>query len=154
MRFSETYSEAVRETRRIRAQRAGFWAKWVSLALLITIGATLRSEPGLRQALMSAGMDAVMALTGSVPPSSRSTADTTDLEALLQQAHAMAPSEQDPDSQEAVKVNRPGISAGTGSGIHRIRVTPSTGTPQMAPDPLSEMAAQIGGTMQEMQAGQ
>ncbi|MEW9920820.1 hypothetical protein AB2B41_14495 [Marimonas sp. MJW-29] len=64
MSFAETYSEEVIETRRIRAQRARFWARIVSLMLMITVAATLHSEPRLRAALMTAAINGVMALTG------------------------------------------------------------------------------------------
>lgn len=64
MSFAETYNHEVIETRRIRAQRARFWAKLISLLLMITIAAVLRSEPQLRSALMGAAVDGVTALRG------------------------------------------------------------------------------------------
>lgn len=68
MSFAETYSHEVIETRRIRAQRARFWAKLISLLLMITVAAVLRSEPQLRTALMSAAVDGVTALRGTDTP--------------------------------------------------------------------------------------
>ena len=60
--FNEIYQTEVLQSRRDRSRRAFFWAKLLSLALMLTIGATLRSEPELRRALANAGMDAVMAM--------------------------------------------------------------------------------------------
>jgi hypothetical protein len=64
MDFKETYRTEVMQSRRDRSRRAFFWARFFGLALMLTIGATLRSEPELRKALASAGMDAVMAVAG------------------------------------------------------------------------------------------
>ena len=151
MRFRETYSEAVRDSRRIRAQRAGFWAKWASLALVITVGATLRSEPELRQALMNVGMDAVMAVSGQTPPPAP---EGTDLQALLQQAQAFAPPPTDVAPRDAIRVNRPGLGVDGGSAIHRIRVTPVPDASKVPVDPSDQMAAQIGRLLQEIQKRQ
>ncbi len=59
MRFAETYAHETLQSRKIRAQRAFFWARIVGLALMITIGATLRADPELRGVLMRVGMDVI-----------------------------------------------------------------------------------------------
>lgn len=68
MSFQETYRSEVLQSRRHRSRRAHFWARFFGLILLLTVGATLRSEPELRRALAGAGMDAVMAVAGRVVP--------------------------------------------------------------------------------------
>lgn len=69
--FSEIYRTEVLQSRRDRSRRAFFWARIVGLALMLTIGATLRSEPELRSALARAGMDAVMTVAGRSQPDPR-----------------------------------------------------------------------------------
>lgn len=66
--FKEIYRTEVLQSRRDRSRRAFFWARIMGLALMVTIGATLRSEPELRRALAGAGMDAVMQMAGHQPP--------------------------------------------------------------------------------------
>lgn len=62
--FREIYRTEVLQSRRDRSRRAFFWARITGLTLLLTIGATLRSEPELRNAIAGAGMDAVMLIAG------------------------------------------------------------------------------------------
>ena len=65
MTFRETYRSEVNESRRDRSRRACFWAKVVSIVLMVTIGATLRAEPQLRAALASVAMNTVLRLAGT-----------------------------------------------------------------------------------------
>ncbi len=65
MSFKETYRNEVLQSRRDRSRRAFFWARITGLVLLLTIGATLRSDPELGRALAVAGMDAVMDIAGN-----------------------------------------------------------------------------------------
>ncbi|AXI41262.1 hypothetical protein [Sulfitobacter sp. SK011] len=65
MSFKETYRSEVLQSRRDRSRRAFFWGRILGLALMLTIGAILRSEPELRRALAGAGMDAIMAVAGA-----------------------------------------------------------------------------------------
>lgn len=53
------YRDAILQSRCDRSRRALFLAKLVGLLLMIMVGATLRSEPALRNALLFAAMDAV-----------------------------------------------------------------------------------------------
>lgn len=120
MSFAETYAEERLESRRIRAERARFWAKCVSLILMLTVALALRSEPQLRQALMSAGVDGIAALAGQKP--GRATPDLGEAElAALQEWQARldagAGVEPAPQPQtglrDAVKVNRFGTESAT-----------------------------------------
>lgn len=95
--FSDIYRAEVMQSRRDRSRRAFFWARIVGLALMLTIGATLRSEPELRSALARAGMDGVMAVAGRSQPDPR--------------VAQISPSEKLPTSR--IKVNRFGSSSGT-----------------------------------------
>lgn len=56
MSFRDVYSNEVLESRRARSQRARFWGKVVSIVLMLTVAVTLRTEPQLRSALVSAAM--------------------------------------------------------------------------------------------------
>jgi len=93
--FKEIYQNEVLQSRRDRSRRAFFWARIVGLALMITIGATLRSEPEMRQMIATAGMDAVMRMAGRAPPA---------------QTAALAP-ESSALPKSVVKVNRFGTDA-------------------------------------------
>ena len=95
--FSEIYRAEALQSRRDRSRRAFFWARIAGLALMLTIGATLRSEPELRSALARAGMDAVMATAGRSQPDPR--------------VAQISASEDLPTSR--IKVNRFGSSSGT-----------------------------------------
>ncbi|MGC1495574.1 MAG: hypothetical protein WA790_07185 [Sulfitobacter sp.] len=95
--LSEIYRHEVLQSRRDRSRRAFFWARVMGLVLMVTIGATLRSEPELRSAIARAGMDAIVAASGSTQPT---------------QTAALAPDNSTlPKSR--VKVNRFGSPAAT-----------------------------------------
>ncbi|MGJ8617755.1 MAG: hypothetical protein ACSHWS_13020 [Sulfitobacter sp.] len=96
--FKEIYQNEVLQSRRDRSRRAFFWARIVGLALMITIGAILRSEPQLRQMIATAGMDAVMRMAGRQQPAQ--TAQPAQTVALAPERSAMPKS--------VVKVNRLG----------------------------------------------
>ncbi len=66
MTFLENYRYEVLQSRRTRRTRALFWAKVLSLMLMILFAVTLRSEPQLRQALTSAAMETAMKVAGRV----------------------------------------------------------------------------------------
>ena len=158
MTFKDTYADAVLESRRIRSQRAGFWAKVVGLLLVLTIGATLRSEPQLRLALMSAGMDAVMAMTGRAPPEPQPTQpavpDLSALRSLLPNAQQQTTPVDDTPPDSGIKINRPGAS--TPGGARFERVTPETAS---APAPPAQstpnaMATQLGQLLKQMNLGE
>ena len=68
MNPKESYRHEVLQSRRDRSRRAFFWARIFGLALMLTIGATLRSEPELRSALARAGMDAIKATINQTQP--------------------------------------------------------------------------------------
>lgn len=96
MDFRRTYHAEVLQSRRDRARRAIFWSRATGVLLMITVAATLRSEPELRRVLADAGINAMLKVTGRV--------------AAPQLADASAvTSERMPVSQ--VKVNRPAIAA-------------------------------------------
>ncbi len=97
MSLSEIYRHEVLQSRRDRSRRAFFWARIMGLALMLTIGATLRSEPQLRSAIARAGMDVVLKASG--PAQSTQTASLAPDSSTL------------PTSR--VKVNRFGTPAAT-----------------------------------------
>lgn len=112
MSFREIYANEVLEQRRTRAQRARFWGKVVSLVLMLTIAVTLRTEPQLRRALISAAMAGAMQVTGRSVP-----AATPDLPERFQDgfqamsARTPAPAPAPANStgiRDRIKVNRPG----------------------------------------------
>lgn len=110
MSFREIYANEVLEQRRTRAQRARFWGKVVSLVLMLTIAVTLRTEPQLRRALISAAMAGAMQVTGRSVP-----AATPDLperfqdgfQAMSARTPAPAPANST-GIRDRIKVNRPG----------------------------------------------
>lgn len=130
MSFAEVYSEEVIETRRIRAQRARFWARIVSLLLMITVAATLHSEPRLRAALFSAAIDGLLSFNRteaatfetSTPPLGNAPHPAADHEGLMELLKQLqpgnlgsaAPSQSAPEAsahpRDTVKVNRFGDS--------------------------------------------
>lgn len=59
MTFKDIYGHEVLQSRRDRSRRALFWSRIVGIVLMLTVGVVLRSEPDLRQALMTAGMNGV-----------------------------------------------------------------------------------------------
>ncbi len=108
MSFREIYANEVLEQRRTRAQRARFWGKVVSLVLMLTIAVTLRTEPQLRRALISAAMAGAMQVTGRSVP-----AATPDLPERFQDGfQAMSARTPAPANstgiRDRIKVNRPG----------------------------------------------
>ncbi len=130
MSFEETYQAEVLQSRRTRSQRALFWAKIVGFALMLTIGAVLRSEPQLRQAIMGLGMDAIKTASDTKSPAQSApsgvpiagTPDISQIGALLSQmqgTQAAAPPAPDPavgkpttGFRDAVRVNRHGSGQG------------------------------------------
>ena len=143
MTFCNTYAEEVLQSRRTRSQRAGFWAKVVSVLLAVTLIATFRSESELRQELTLAASDAVLKLTGrqaalsaaanqqqsgaSVPAWQAKMRDTQSQ--MMQEMHDGGASPQ-PDTARAntIKVNRHSLNQTRGHGFKRI--TPPVSAPQ------------------------
>ncbi|KIN61916.1 hypothetical protein Z946_772 [Sulfitobacter noctilucicola] len=112
MTFSDIYSDEVYEARRDRAKRARFWAKVVSLMLVLTIGATLRSEPNLRLALMTAGMDGVLAVAGGAA-SDTGSGQPFDTPAFM--AKMMQRAQDQAQRQARIDEAQPQIAQATGS---------------------------------------
>jgi hypothetical protein len=109
MSFRDTYSNEVLESRRTRSQRARFWGKVVSIVLMVTVAVTLRTEPQLRSALVSAAMAGVMQVTGrSVPASSPDF--TTAFQAIPVATSAAEGSKR---VRDKIKINRPGSNVDT-----------------------------------------
>lgn len=98
MSFADIYNHQVFESRRTRSQRAQFWARVVSLALMLMVGVVLRTEPDLRRALAEAGMSAVMQVTG------RSTALAAAQDPAADPSTITRP-------KDRIKVNRPATDA-------------------------------------------
>ena len=127
---------------------------------MITTAAALRSEPQLRQAIMSAGMDGIMALTArkaSVPVPT-TTPDIASLQALMQQAQSqmLQPQATQPSlSRNGVRVNRLGFTQGNGV---QFQPAPSQTQTNPASDTQSEqtqaMADQLGRLLQGLRVGQ
>ncbi|WP_386625464.1 hypothetical protein [Sulfitobacter geojensis] len=107
MSFRDIYSNEVLESRLARSQRARFWGKVVSIVLMLTVAVTLRTEPQLRSALVSAAMAGAMQVTGRSVP-----ATSPDLTAAFQAVPANTPP---PASgtrvRDRIKINRPGSGA-------------------------------------------
>lgn len=104
MSFADTYGHEVLESRRTRSQRAGFWAKLVSLMLMVLVAVTLRSEPELRRALIEASITAGMQITGRAAPQTRSTGAGTFVSAA---PATSAPPRSSTGLRDRIKVNRP-----------------------------------------------
>lgn len=68
MSFSDTYGQEVIESRRIRSERARFWAKLVGILLMLLVAVTMRSEPELRTALVGGAVERIMAMRGQGGP--------------------------------------------------------------------------------------
>ncbi|MFY0646769.1 hypothetical protein [Sulfitobacter geojensis] len=103
MSFRDVYSNEVLESRRARSQRARFWGKVVSIVLMLTVAVTLRTEPQLRSALVSAAMAGAMQVTGrSVPATSP---DFTAASANT------PPPASGTRVRDRIKINRPGSGA-------------------------------------------
>lgn len=151
MSFAETYSYERLETRRIRSQRARFWAKVVSLLLMLTLGAVFYTEPQLRQSLMQAGMQGVMTLTGrnATPAQAPDSGNVANLQQLLQQAQGSTPA---PAPEPGVRVNRYGPETSTRPQFQRVRGSEPAAAP--APSDSTAMAEQIGKLLERFQAGQ
>ena len=65
MTGDDTYLFELRKSRRIRSQRAMFWARITGVLLMILVAATFRIEPGLRIALTDTAVSGVLALTST-----------------------------------------------------------------------------------------
>ena len=163
MSFSDTYSQEVLHSRQVRSQRARFWAKIVSIALMITTAAVLHSEPQLRQAIMTAGMDGIMNLTGRTKPTppASATPDFASLQALMQQALAqpVQPQTSQPaHPRDAVRVNRPGYRQIQGVQFQRVPSAKHTMQSNPAHDAQAQetqsMADQLGRLLKDFRVGQ
>lgn len=154
MSFSDTYGHAVLETRRIRAQRARFWAKIVSFALMITVGVTLHTEPELRQGLMNAAMQGGMTLTGRESaalaplPSFASDSDRAAVEKLLRQAEQNAQ-----ETPGRIKVNRPSADSEGAINFERAGAAEAPATPNTTVD-ATDTASRIGAVLERLKPGQ
>ena len=161
MTFSDTYAQEVLQSRRTRSQRAGFWAKIVSILLAVTVIATFRSEPELRQGLTLAASDAVLKLTGRQAAlsaaASRKSSGTNGsaLQEMMQKQGAMP--QPDMGRLDAVKVNRPGLDQGQ-SHLSK-RVSPAVSDVQTRQSraaqvtETSQMADQLDRLLRDMQPG-
>lgn len=170
MSFSDTYKEEVLQSRRTRSQRAGFWAKVVSFVLMIMVAATLRSEPELRQAVVAAGTDTVLKVTGrdaqtatSFSPSARLGQGTQQsspaiLDALSKQIEGVSKVGQiEPfvkPQENRIKVNRGGQLNGNGprftSVLPRDASGDMQGTSPQSPSPQSPDAAEAANALGRM----
>ncbi len=150
MSFGDTYKEEVLQSRRTRSQRAGFWAKVVSFVLMIVVAATLRSEPELRHALIAAGTDGVLSVTGrqsTSAPVSTPTAlpHSAGLEGLTRQIDQngttglVAPFVT-PPPENGIKINRLGRDGTAGPRFKS--VTPINTAQDTAPQPTQDAEAQ------------
>ncbi|KIN70879.1 hypothetical protein Z945_3343 [Sulfitobacter noctilucae] len=156
MTFSENYTFEVLQSRRIRRQRALFWAKILSFMLMILVAVTLRSEPQLRMALFTAVTDAGMRVMGKTDQAVVQTDESQlsdmlqnpDLKEVMQAApmqftappsEVQAPATRDNSQGNRIKVNRPGAASGTSTTFKRV-VPPSATRPTR---PLQD--GQIGG---------
>lgn len=113
MTFNDLYRDNVILSRRDRSRRALFWARITGLALMLCVGAILRSEPQLRQDLMVAGMDVIAGATGRHAKPAARTAPAvgpTDTAPILAAAPAAPEAVKRP--RDRVKVNRHGVGAG------------------------------------------
>lgn len=109
MSFRDVYSNEVLESRRARSQRARFWGKVVSIVLMLTVAVTLRTEPQLRGALVSAAMAGAMQLTGRSVP-----ATSPNFTAAFQANPADTPlPASDTRVRDRIKINRPVSDANT-----------------------------------------
>lgn len=109
MSFRDIYSNEVLESRRARSQRARFWGKVVSIVLMLTVAVTLRTEPQLRSALVSAAMAGALQVTGRSVP-----ATSPDFTAAFQAIPADTPlPASDTRVRDRIKINRPGSDANT-----------------------------------------
>lgn len=158
MSFAETYSHELLETRRIRSQRARFWSKIVSLALMLTLGAVFYSEPQLRFALMQAGTKGVMQLTGrsaagaSDAPALPGGGDLSGLQNLLQaaQQQSAAPNT---SPRPTVVINRGGDSTPGQPRFQRVGNGEEQAPVQGLNDP-SAMAEQVSRLLEQFKIGQ
>lgn len=130
MSFSDVYANEVLESRRTRSDRARFWAKIVSFLLMITVAVTLRSDPQLRVALISAAMNGVSNVMGTAQgpvvriPNVQATQAQPD-------THAGPP-------KTGVRVNRPGIDQMPGGRLAQDPGTPGIDT-QMTADEIGRL---------------
>ena len=137
MTFSENYRYEVLQSRRTRRTRALFWAKVLSLLLMILVAVTMRSEPHLRQALTSAAMEAAMNVAGKVTQAqaepSASVPDDMDRVPDPSQMMRYLPTLMDSMAEETkvlreetdrapqgIKINRPGVAQDSGTGFKRV----------------------------------
>lgn len=155
MNFQATYQAEVLQSRRTRSQRAHFWAKVIGIVLMITIGATLRSEPQLRQAIMNAGMDGVMAVTGQEMPAAQGQstypADMAAMQGLLAEASRMQETTTPQNHPtDAVKVNRHGL--GEASTLRFHAATPQAGSVSPALE-VQTISAELSHLLNGMKAG-
>lgn len=160
MSFEETYQAEVLQSRRTRSQRAHFWAKITGFVLMLTIGVTLRSEPEFRKAIIEAGMDGVMAVSGRT---ASSTVDQPKLPHLPQTLATSAPSgaaanATDPNNRvrarprDAVPVNRFGTQLQNGSQIKSI-LQPGAAAPTGPTADPTGMASDLGRLLQNISPG-
>jgi len=174
MSFQDVYHNEVLVSRRTRSQRASFWAKILGVVLMIVIGATLRSEPQLRQALVTAGMDGVAAVSGQVQSSRTEPSaaaqtfqlpDVSQMKAMLTQSkHAQAQYAQADIAvqtqvvarpRDAVRVNRHGAPGGLkprfqSSGSSTAMALPA----DLDTDAASAAAKDLSRLLQAMKPGQ
>ncbi|MGC1503094.1 MAG: hypothetical protein WA782_03035 [Sulfitobacter sp.] len=107
MSFRDIYSNEVLESRRTRSQRARFWGKIVSILLMLTVAVTLRTEPQLRGALISAAMAGAMHVTGRSVPASSPDVPV----AFAAPPHSSPEPVGNTKIRDRIKVNRPGSSS-------------------------------------------
>ncbi len=162
MDFKDIYADEVLEARRDRSKRARFWAKIVSLVLVLTVASTLRSEPQLRLALMSAGVDGISALRGSSDSGGPSFMKTWMANAQSQAQRQNRIAEAQPEevaplrSKHTVKVNRHSFAkANPLSGIGPAAKGTAQGRSSRGEtiDDTAAMADQLGQAMGSMKVG-
>lgn len=169
MSFDETYQAEVLLSRRARSQRALFWAKIVGFVLMLTVGATLRSEPQMLRAIMGLGMDAIKtAGPTQAPPASVQVGNMPDLSQIgsllsqVQGAQPPAPQLQEPalakptnGFTDAVRVNRHGSGQSSPSPFQPATGSaPSFGIPGAGAPDAGAMAANLGKLMKNFMPGQ
>lgn len=173
MSFEETYQAEVLLSRRARSQRALFWAKVVGFVLMLTVGATLRSEPQLRQAIFGLGMDAIKTAADTSPASrtaptigpSTEAPDMSQIGALLSQIQGgqppapqlqeTVPAKPTTGFRDAVRVNRHGSGQSSPTPFQPTSDPGlSLGIPNAGAPDAGAMAVDLGKLMKNFMPGQ
>jgi hypothetical protein len=166
MSFQDVYHNEVLLSRRTRSQRSHFWAKVVGVVLMVIIGATLRSEPQLRQALFTAGMDGVAAASGAVQAPSQVSQpayqlpDTSQMQGMFAQTQNAQPGAPVQTKvvarpRDAVRVNRHGAGPALATKAQAAEQPFGVSQPDITDAQAASAAAQdLSKLLQSMKPGQ